>query len=59
MLYGRAGQFQQTGGQHNSLKTCLRTACMYKKVVGLIELGKMQRMGGLLCAASKVMNYSL
>jgi len=59
MLYSKAGQLQQTGGQHNSLKTCLRAACTYKKVAGLPELGKMQRMSGLLHAVSKVMNYSL
>jgi len=59
MLYSRAGQLQQTGGQHNSLKTCLRAVCMYKKVVGLTELRKMQRMSSLLCAVSQVMNYTM
>jgi len=41
MLYSKAGQLQQKGGQHNSLKTCFRAICMYKKAVGLIEIGKM------------------
>jgi len=59
MLYSKAGQLQQTRGQHNSLQTCLRAACTYKKVVGLTELGKIQRMSGLMCVVSKVMNYSL